>query len=57
MSHDPDCHELAERFLKNDQPDVPESLINELAEEIQTTIEDFMQYGESYTNYKKWRNS
>ena len=54
MPHDPKCHELAAFFLEDDLPHAPENLVNALAEEIQDTIEDFLQ-GEVWTQYKKWR--
>jgi hypothetical protein len=48
-SHDPKCHELAEHFLA-DVPNVTEAQKDELAQEIQTTIEDWLAYQAGLTN-------
>lgn len=43
MPYDRECYRLAEHFLPDN---IPEHIKEKLAEEIQTNIEDFIQYGE-----------
>lgn len=50
--HDPQCAELARSYLEDQpacvdatgQPSVPEVLVNQLADEIQETIEDWLEF-------------
>lgn len=47
MSYDTKCHDLAKAFLsdvKIDYDDIRARLENRLAQEIQTTIENFIEY-------------
>jgi len=44
MAFDVKCYDLAESFLKDRFKDVPQNAINELAQEIQNTIELFIEY-------------
>jgi hypothetical protein len=54
MSYDTKCHELAETFI-DDDPRIAKSpeLVAALAQEIQDTIEAFLQYDEAVEKARK----
>ena len=44
MSYDTHCYNLAKSFLEDEYEEVPGKVIDELAQEIQKTIEDFIDF-------------
>ena len=45
MSYDPKCYELAEYFAEDEVPPLKPHELDQLAQDIQTAIEDYLQYG------------